>query len=806
MLHDLRHAARGLVRSPGFTATVVLTLAVAVAANSAVFTVVDALLLAPLPFGARSERIVSLHSVHPTQAEDWPDSRLSFSDLEDVRASSRRLEDLAGYFHRSFTLSGGEHAERIEGGSVTVNLFPMIGAEPLLGRLFLPDDGAQPGFEPVVILSHGLWQRRFGGDPAIVGRPIIVNQRALTVVGVMREGFHFPERDQLWLPYGREEGPRDRRFVAAVGVLRDGVTLPQLQQELDTIAATLAERYPETNRRWGLRALRYRDLLVDGAGRTGVLALMGAVAFVLLIGCANLANLLLARGVARRRELSLRAALGASRSRVVRLMLAESLLLAVAGTALGAWLGQSLLTAALAAWPEELPYWIHFEVSGRVVAFLGALAALTAVAVGLLPALRAARADLTGALKEEGRSAGSSGDRRLQTSLVAGQVALCLALLVGANLMVRSFLELQRADAGFDESVLLSLRLHLSGDTYDPIEAKAAFFRAAAERLRALPEVRAAAATSAIPADDGGAPVRLVADGRPVTPGDEVGAQMIAAQPALFDTLGVRLEAGRTFTEREADDPRADAAILNRRLAERLWPGGGDALGRRVGVVDGRGTTWLTVVGIAPEVQYEEFGEQTSQSQLHVYVPYARVGGRAMALLVRGAGSADRLVEPVRRALAEAAPEVPVFDLRTMPARRLETTSAQRFFGKAMGVFAGAAVLLACLGVYGVLSYAVSRRTREIGVRMAIGATRRDVLWLVLRDACRLSALGVGAGLLLALGLGRALRSILFGVSATDPVALLGMAAALTFAVIAASALPARGASRTDPLEALRRP
>jgi predicted permease len=805
MLQDLRHAARGLVRSPGFTATVVLTLAIAVAANAAVFTVVDALLLAPLPFGAHSERIVSLHSAHPTQAEDWPDSRLSFADLRDVGASSRLLEDVAGYVPRAVTLSGDEQAERIEGGSVTPNLFRLIGAEPLLGRLFLPEEGAQPGFEPVVILSHGLWQRRFGGDPGIVGRTIVVNQRALTVVGVMREGFHFPERDQIWVAYGRDQGLRDRRFVAAVGLLREDATLGQLQEELDTIAAALAERYPASNRGWGLRALRYRDLLVDTGGRTGVLALLAAVAFVLLIGCANLANLMLARGVARQRELSLRAALGASRRRVVRLMLIESLLLAVAGTALGALLGRSLLSAALAAWPEELPYWIRFEVSGRVVAFLGALAALTAIAVGLVPALRAARADLAGALKEEGRSAGSSRDRRLQTTLVAGQVALCLALLVGANLMVRSFLELQRADAGFDESGLVSFRLFLPGDAYDPVAAKAAFFRQVAQRLRSLPGVEAATATSAIPADDGGAPVRVVGDGRPVAPGEEIGAQMIATQPALFDTLGIRLTDGRTFSEREAEDPRADVAIVNRRLAGRLWPGG-DALGRRLGLVDGRGTTWLTVVGVAPEVHYEEFGEQTSQSQLHVYVPYARVGSRLMAVLVRGAQRADGLVQPVRRAMADTAPHAPVFDLRTMPARRLETTSSQRFFGKAMGVFAGVALLMACLGVYGVLSYAVSRRTREIGVRMAVGATRRDVLWLVLRDACRLSALGVGMGLVLALGLAHALRSILFGVNPADPLALLGMAAALTLAVVAASVLPARGASRTDPLEALRRP
>jgi predicted permease len=484
-------------------------------------------------------------------------------------------------------------------------------------------------------------------------------------------------------------------------------------------------------------------------------------------------------------------------------MLVECLVLSIAGTALGALLGRAALDATVASWPEELPYWIRFEMSGRVVAFLGGLALLSAAAFGLVPALRVSRRDVVSALKEEGRSAGSRGDRRLQASLVVGQVALCLALLVGANLMIRSFLAMQTADAGFDESGMVSLRVYLPGDAYDPLPAKAAFVRRASERLRSLPGVAAAAATSSIPADDGGTPVRIVADGRPVTPGDELGAQRIAIQPALFDVLGLRLEEGRTFTERETDEGSADVVIVNRTLARRLWPSG-DVLGRRVGFVEAAATRWSTVVGVAPEVQYEEFGEETGQSRLHVYVPYGRVGSRVMAFLVRGRGPADTLVQPVRRALAEIAPEVPVYDLLTMPARRLETTWSQRFFGKAMGLFAGVALFLACLGVYGVLSYAVSRRTREIGVRMAMGATGRDVLRLVLGQAARLAAVGVACGLVLAIALARVLQGILYGVSAGDPWSVAGMAALLAAVVLAAGGLPARTASRTDPLHALR--
>jgi putative ABC transport system permease protein len=523
----------------------------------------------------------------------------------------------------------------------------------------------------------------------------------------------------------------------------------------------------------------------------------------LLIGCANLANLLLARGVARQREIAVRTAVGASRARVVRLMLAESLVLSLAGTLLGGLLGTAGLEAVVASWPEELPYWIRLEVGARVVAFLGGLALFTAVAFGLLPALRVSRRDVIGTLKEEARSVGSRADRRLQTALVVGQVALCLALLVGANLMVRSFLALQAAPVGFDESGIVSLRVSIAGDVYDPLPAKVAFFRRAAERLRALPGVAQAAATSAIPADDGGEPLRVVADGQPVDAGQETGAQRIAIQPALFETLGLRLEEGRTFTESETEDAGAGVAIVNRALAARFWPGM-PALGRRVGIVEAGGTTWLTVVGIAPEVQYEEFGEESGPSRLHVYVPYARSGSRWMALLVRARGPAETLVQPVRRALAEVAPDVPVFDLHTMRSRRLQTTWPERFLGRAMAAFAGVALFLACLGVYGVLSHTVSRRTREIGVRMALGATSRDVVRLVLGQAARMAAAGVAGGLVLAAALARALQAVLYGVSASDPWALLGMAALLAVVVLAASGLPSRAASRTDPLRALR--
>jgi predicted permease len=710
---------------------------------------------------------------------------------------------VAGYVSRNFTLAADGEPERVRGGSVTANLFPLLGAQPLLGRHFAAEEAEAPGFEPVVILSHGFWQRRFGADPAIVGRQVHINQRALTVIGVMHPGFRFPERDDLWVPYRDDKAPRDTRYVAGVGVLRPGATLPQLQGELDALAASLAGGHADTNEGWGLRALTYRDLAIDRGGRIAVLSLMAAVALVLLIGCANLSNLLLAAGVARQREIAVRAAVGASRARIVRQLLVEGLLLSLAGGALGIALGRAGLDAILAAWPEELPYWVRLDLDLRVVTFLGAVVVASAVAFGLVPALRASRPDLIEQLKEGARSAGSLADRRLQAGLVVAQVALCLALLVGANLMIRTFLKLQSADAGFDETGMVSLRVYLPGDAYDPLAAKATFVRRALERLSTVPGAASAAATSSIPADDGGWPIRIVADGRSVLPGEETGAQMIGTVPALFETLGLSLDAGRTFTQSETEDGRAPVAIVNRGLARRFWPDG-SALGRRVGLVERGATTWLTIVGIAPEVQYEEFGEETPQSSLHVYVPYARRGARTMAFLVRGTVPAAALLQPVRRALAEVEPHAPVYDLYTMPERRFLTNWDQRFFGQAMGAFALVALFLACLGVYGVLSYTVSRRTREIGVRMALGAGPGDVLSLVVGRAAGLALAGAGLGLLLSFALARFLQGILYGVSASDPWVLLGTTAILMTVVLAASALPARRAARTNPVEALR--
>lgn len=805
---DLRFALRSLAKRPGFTAAALFTLGVGIGANTAMFSLVNALLLRPLPFGTRSARVVTLHSTHPTQAQDWQDSRISYPDFEDVRAANRSFEGVAGYVSRTFTLAGSDGTEaeavRIQGGSVTPDLFPLLGVSPILGRQFRPEEAQTFGFEPVVLLGHSLWQRRFAGDPDVVGKAVRVNGRALMVVGVLPPRFKFPERDEMYVPFRPSEPQRDQRFVLGVGVLREGVTLAQAREDTAAIAGRLAEQFPDTNRRWGLQVLGIRELMVGSTVRVVAPTLLGAVGFVLLIGCANLANLLLARGEARQREMAVRTAIGASRGHLVRQMLSESLLLAVAGGTLGALLSEWGLDALVASFPEELPYWVQMDLDGRIFAFTATLTVLTAFGFGLLPALRASKPDLVGELKDGGRGAvGSPGHRRLQSMLVVGQVALCLALLVGANLMIRSFLELQRADSGFDESRLLSLRVYLAGDAYDPVEAKAAFLRRAVEVLRAVPGVTQAAATTSLPTDDGGQAVRLVAEGQAVAQGDETGGSLIGATPTLFDTLGLPLLEGRNFTEQETANAGSDVALVNRTLARRFWPEG-SAMGRRIGLVESGSTRWLRVVGVAPNVHYEEIGEETSASQLNVYVPFARLGWRTLAILVRSEGDPATVAGSVRTAVRKLDPGSPAFDLRTLSEVRAYTTWEQRFFGQAMGAFAASALLLACLGVYGVLAYGVSRRAHEIGVRMALGARPEDVVRLVVGQGATLAALGLGGGLVLAAGVARLLGGILYGVSAADPWAFTAMASLLAAVVVVASYLPARRAARTDPMAALR--
>ena len=805
-LRDLVHAWRGLTQKPGFFAGALLTVAIGISANVAIFSLVNAISLRPMPFGDHTDRLATVHIAHRLNVDEpgWGDTEISYDDFLDFRRAST-LEGLGGYMTRSFLLSGGDDAgaERIRGGSVTPDLFSLLGIEPMMGRQFRPEEAAPPGLESVVMLTHGLWQRRFGGDPAIVGKPIIVNDRARVVIGVLPAGFRFPEFDEMYVPFRWDEAPRSARNINAVALVKPGHSIDQARAELIGIARQLEETYPETNRGFGVRVVPIRASYVGADDRRLAVVLMSAVGFVLLIMCANLANLMLVRGAARHRELAVRAAMGASRGRLLWATLAETVLLAMPGAALGLLLSQWLVDAMMAAFPDRsLPYWIDVSMDARVVAYSIATAVFTTIVVGVLPALRTVRPNLVNDLKEGGRaiSLGPAG-QRWQAGLVVAQVALCFALLVGANLMVQSFLAMQRTSLGFDHNTVYATDAYLAGDAYNDIKARAAFYQKVVDTIRAVPGVTAATLTTATPGDDGGDGRQLVIDGR-TTAEDAIGVQAIAITPGLFDTINVPVLDGRTFTDAEVLDPLADVALINQELARRLWPGE-RAIDRRIGFRVNDEIRWLRVVGVAPDVHYEEIGEDTDQSRLNVYVPFTTSGTRAFAMLIRSEATPAAVVKPLGDALRRIAPTFAVSAISPMSEVRQRTTWEQEFFGDLMAVFAAGALLLACLGIYALISYSVGRRTREIGVRLALGARPADVVRMLVQQTARVGGAGLVIGLALAIAVGRALVGGLYGVS-LNPWLFASMALPLTLALLLATWLPARRAARVEPTIALR--
>jgi putative ABC transport system permease protein len=806
-VRDLVHAWRGLTQKPGFFIGALLTVALGICANVAIFSLVNGILLRPMPFGDRTDRLATIHVAHRLNVDEpgWGDTEISYPDLLDFRRAEA-VEGIGAYLTRSFVLSGsgaGAGAERIRGGSVTPDLFPLIGVEPAMGRQFTMEDAASPGLETVVMLTHSLWQRRFGSDPAIIGKSIVVNDRARVVVGILPQGFRFPEFDEIYAPLRWEESPRSGRNVNAVALLKTGQSIERARAELESIARRLEETYPETNRGYGVRVIPIRESYIGAGDRRLVVVLMSAVGFVLLIMCANLANLMLVRGAARQRELAVRSAMGASRGKLLWAALTETILLALPGAALGLLLSQWVVDAMMGAFPPgSLPYWLHFGVDARVLVFAIGAAIFTTVVVGVLPAIRMVRPDLVKDLKEGGRGVSLGvGGQRLQAGLAVAQVALCFALLVGANLMVQSFLAMQRTSLGFDHRPILAGAGYLAGDTYDQIPARAAFYSQVVDTLRAIPGVTAAAITTATPGDDGGSGQQLVIDGR-TSREDAIGAQSIAISPGLFDVFGLQMIEGRTFTDAETLDVRADVSVINQELARRLWPGE-SALNRRLGFRDNDEIVWFRVVGVVPDVHYEEVGEDTDQSRLNVYLPYARSGSRSMALMVRAQGSPAELVAPVRDAMRRIGPTFPVFGLLPMSEIRLRTTWEQEFFGEMMAGFAGGAMLLACLGIYALISYSVGRRSREIGVRLALGARPSDVIQMLLGEAASIGAAGLTIGLLLAVAVARGMVGGLYGVS-INAWLFASMAVPLTVALLLATWVPARRAARVEPTIALR--
>jgi predicted permease len=676
---------------------------------------------------------------------------------------------------------------------------------PQLGRSFRDDEAATPGTESVAIISDGLWHRLLAANPAAIGQSLPVNGRNVTIIGIMPPRFGFPDHHDVWMPYRlARDSERDRRNVFAVGLVRTGVSLEAARSEVRSMAESLGARFPGTNRNWGVHILPLRDSFVREATERALAAMLVAVVLVLLVGCANIASLMVARGIGRQRELTVRAALGAGRWRLIRLLMAEASLLSIAGGYLGLLFASWGLTVLVASNPEPPPYWATFDIDARVVLFAFGLVAATAAICGIIPALRGSAVNMSNGLLQSGRSSSTTpAQRRFQGTLVAAQVAVCFALLVSAALLARSTVARLQASVGFDTRPLLSMRLYLAGQPYDSAAARGAALAHITKRVTAIPGVRFASATGAIPADDGGQAMRLVPERPRESLDGEIGAQAVPITAALFSTFGLDLREGRVFTDAETVDPSSDVVLIGQRLAEEFWPDQ-SATGRVLRVAEAGGVTSRRIVGVVPDIFYEEFGEETEQSRRIVYVPYARAGWRTMALLVRTTGNSAALGDVVRRAIREVEPSFAAYDVMSMDERRIFTNWGERFLGRMFIAFAVSALLLSCIGAYGLTAYSAAERTREIGVRLAVGATRRDIVGLLLGRGARLGLVGMLAGAPLAVLAARLVRDLLFGVSAWDAPIWAIVPTTLFAAVMIAGFLPARRASLVDPAQALR--
>jgi putative ABC transport system permease protein len=799
VLRDVEYSVRVLLKKPGFTCAAVLALALGIGANSTIFSFANGILLRPLPY-PQPERLVTVDEVSTKRGPD--PMGVSFPNYLDWRQQQTVFEDVAAYSTRRMTLQTPDGPESLQGGTLSAHLLNVLGVPPVLGRGFTAEEDRR-GQDSVVILGHELWQRRFGGDPNVVGQVVEIDRRPRTVVGVMPPGFKFPAVAELWLPLAldAEIWTRNDHGLGALARLRPGVTLTEARAELNVIAERIEAENPVTNEGMRVVVQDFRDDLT-GTYRQALLVLLGVVGFVLLIACANVANLMLAHSVARQKEIAIRAALGASRARIVRHLLTESLVLGALGGALGLGLAVWGMELLLAAIPIDIPFWMKFDLDVRVLAFTLGVSLATGVLFGVLPALYASRPDLNEALKDGGRGASPGrGRHRLRSLLVVSEVALSLVLLIGAGLMMRSFLRLADVDPGLDPSNVLTMRLSLPSEKYPDGTTRSSFYRQLQERVAALPGVESAAAVSNVPLGGGLWGRSLTVEGWPVLSVGE--APMInhcVATPGYFRTMGIPMLAGRDFTYADtADSTRV--TIVDERLAREYWPNE-SALGKRIRFGPPESNEpWHTVVGVVGTVHHQRLDAHTRQS---IYVPHDQIPVPFMTLTIRATGDATGLAAAVRRQVLELDPGLPVINAQMMEDIVGQSIWQPRLYALLFAVFAAVALALALVGIYGVMSYSVTQRTHEIGVRMALGARPGDVVRLVVRQGMTLALAGVAIGVALALALTRVVSGLLFGVTATDPQTFVALSALLIGATLAASLVPARRAARVDPLVALR--
>ena len=801
LLQDLRHGLRAMLKRPGLTLVAVLTLGLSIGINTAVFSVVYAALVRPLPF-AEAERLV-VAAAENKRGGAVEVRGVAPADFVDWRGQSRAFEGLAAYTGGGLTLDAGGLPEMLSGVRVSEDFFPLLGVAPAVGRALAPEEFAGGAARPVV-LSHRLWQRRFGGDPGVVGRQLpLVGGGSATVVGVMPEPFRFPSYAEVWTPLPSQSGElrqRSSRYFSVVGRVRAGMTRAQAQEELSGVAARLAETYPQSNADWGVRLIPLRETLVGSQTRTALLVLFGAVGLVLLIACANVTNLLLARSTARCKEMAVRAALGATRWRVVRQLLAESVLLTAAGGALGVVLALWGVEALLALVPEELRFARLDEarVDGWVLAFTAGVSLSAGLLVGLLPGLKVSKPDLNLALKETGRGASAEARvRRARGLLVVAEIAVTLVLLVGAGLLLRSFLRLQQTELGFEPRNLLTLTVGAPTQLYGQNARRAEYFRKMQERLSALPGVQGAALASSLPLD-WVLNFSYAVEGRPARPGEDPQADYVSVSPNYFEVMRVPLVRGRGFTERDAEGGPA-VALINETMARRVFAGE-DPLGQRIVIDYLERRVPLEIVGVVADTK-QKVGEATS---VQIYDCYLQRPWLSSSLVVRTDGDPAALAPAAQRAVREVDATRAASGVKTMEQLLSASVAQPRFYAQLLTAFACVALLLAAVGVYGVMSYTVTQRTHEIGIRIALGARGGDVVRMVVRQGMALALGGVLVGLAAAFALTRVLASLLHEVSATDPAIFAFVSLLLVAGALVACLVPALRATRVDPMVALR--
>ncbi|MCI0748233.1 MAG: ABC transporter permease [Verrucomicrobia subdivision 3 bacterium] len=811
-MNDIKFAFRQLLKTPGFTAVAVLTLALGIGANTAIFSVVNGVLLRPLPY-PESERLVQLSEA----GRDWTGGPISYPNFIDWKAHQTSFEHFGLYRGANYNLTGVGEPLRVFGGEIAADVFAALRIQPVVGRVFTTNED-KPGGPRVVVLSYGLWQSRFAGDPAIIDKPIVLDGKTHTVLGAMPAGFDFPDGASLWtlVELGFSENLRQARGERpghrALARLKPGVTLQQAHAQLNPLATRLAQQFPGSNknRRVGMEFLLDHQV---GKARRALWILLGAVAVVLLIACANVANLLLARAAARQKEMAVRTALGAGRWRIVRQLLTESVLLALLGGAAGLLFASWSLRLITTLAQNSLPRVTEVKLDGAVLMFSGAIALVIGVLFGLVPAMQASRPNLNDTLKATARGT-TAEHARLRNGLIVTEVALTLVLLAGAGLLLKSFHNLLRVNPGFSPEHVLTFRLSLPSERYATPDSRSSFYQDLLERIRALPGVQTASVASQIPFDSRGWQTSFRIEGLPEPPpGEWPSMEAHTVGSDYFRAMGIPLLRGRTFTEQDNRDhvrgtdreqsgnAALNAIVIDEEFARRHFVDE-DPIGKQIRLPWGPRNPVLTIIGVVKRVREEHLREWDGQVQ--GYFSFLQRPDGGMSVVVKAALAPDPLIATVRNEVLALDAQLPLYDVRTMAASRAENIAPERLNLTLLGIFAAIALALAVIGLYGVLAYAVTQRRREIGVRMALGAQRHNVLSLVVGQGMRLALVGIGIGLLGSIALTRVLRNLLYDVQPTDPLTFIAVTVLLSLVVLFSSYVPARRAAEIDPMEALR--